>query len=271
MTANDLGDLAAAQDKQPTARSWEEWRQLEPQPGGSSEQNQEQVHPSLIPPYTYPAVPGKRSTSDTPRQERVTLPEVQGGHNPERPRDCMLKPGTHIPPTEKVCVVPEHHSPSRSHPVQQTPVPEIQHQIPIQFRPEGVNQPRQPKGTEVPHHPEEKTSAGKKKLPPAEEKTSRSRKRKTLKVFDGKGGRKHTEKQIEEILDWYLMTGVLPHYVSDRQRRSYKHHRTLPERRKLLEQQGIILVVPETGANQGHVIPMERGNAHGSRRASRRV
>jgi hypothetical protein len=71
-----------------------------------------------------------------------------------------------------------------------------------------------------------------------------------MKVFNGEGGRIHTEKQIEEILDWYLQTGELPMYVSERQRWSYRHHRTLPERRRLLEQQGIDMVIHEIGRQQ---------------------
>src|SRR5207244_328968 len=82
-------DPAAAQDKHPTARRWEEWRQLEQQPGGSSEPNQEPIRPSPVLHYTNPPVSGQRSTPETPIpiQDREPLPDVQGGHKPELPRD----------------------------------------------------------------------------------------------------------------------------------------------------------------------------------------
>jgi hypothetical protein len=79
---------------------------------------------------------------------------------------------------------------------------------------------------------EEKTSA---KVPPTEPGTSGDK----LKVYNGRG-RRHTDDQIDEILDEYLQYGNLPKYVSERQRRDYRKHKRLPLRRMYLEQAGLI-------------------------------
>lgn len=92
--------------------------------------------------------------------------------------------------------------------------------------------------------PEEKSSSPEL---PAEEKASKASGRKKLKVYNGEGGRIHTDEQIDEILDRYLRKGDLPDYVSDRQRYSYRHHRRLLERRKILEQRGIPIIIHEIG------------------------
>jgi hypothetical protein len=91
---------------------------------------------------------------------------------------------------------------------------------------------------------------------------------KKLKEYDGLLGRKHTEEQIEEILDVYLQTGLLPTYVTQKMRWLYKHHRRLPERRELLEQAGKHIVIPETGGDANNVIPLGRTNVHNQKRTS---
>jgi hypothetical protein len=82
--------------------------------------------------------------------------------------------------------------------------------------------------------PEEKSSA---LLPPAAPEAGTSTDR--LKIYSGKG-RRHSDDQIDEILDEYLQYGHLPKYVSDRQRRSYRKHKRLDLRRLYLEQAGLI-------------------------------
>jgi len=59
-----------------------------------------------------------------------------------------------------------------------------------------------------------------------------------VKEYNGLG-RRHTDDQIDEILDEYLVSGDLPTYVSERQRRDYRKHKRLPLRRMYLEQAGI--------------------------------
>lgn len=103
--------------------------------------------------------------------------------------------------------------------------------------------------TPVKRKPEEKARTEEK---PSQSETDQKKKvpnqkRKKVKVYNGIG-RRHKGEQIDQILDWYLMTGELPDYVSDRQRYSYKHHIKLPERRQLLEQAGLI----PKGHNQTH-------------------
>lgn len=99
-------------------------------------------------------------------------------------------------------------------------------------------------GAEVPPvGPEEKTSAPEGE---PEEKTSAPSGRKVR--YEGQGGRIHTEAQIDELLDFYLMTGELPLYVSDRQRRSYKVHERLAERKEILEGRGIPLIIELPGS-----------------------
>lgn len=58
-----------------------------------------------------------------------------------------------------------------------------------------------------------------------------------LAVYNGHKtgmGRHHTAAEVDDILDEYLQTGELPNYVSERQRRDYRKHPRLEERRKLL-------------------------------------
>lgn len=102
--------------------------------------------------------------------------------------------------------------------------------------------------------PEEKSSIQRKNLPKPEEKSSEPAVRKPRKrklVFNGAGGRIHTEAQIDRILDEFLLTGKLPSYVSDRQRYDYRHHVRLPERRKLLDTEQAGNAVSGTSAAPG--------------------
>ncbi len=274
MTVNDGRD---AHDTRPGARTWEEWRHMEQLP---SEPHQEPVQIVPFPPDAFQTPPGTQSTPDG-SPERI--PEVLRIRIPAQPHE--LEPGTEtrFPTPEGISV------PVPTMEVPRTPRPFIESgalerpgkgRLPEQpgqrirlvhaALPEGrsTTPPLPEARTSEKQRPEEKTADRKKKLPVPEEKASDARNTRKLDHYDGKLGRKHTEKKIEEILDWYLQTGGLPQYVSDRQRYSYRHHRTLPERRQLLEQQGITLVVPETGANQGHVIPLGRTGSNGVRRAT---
>jgi len=96
---------------------------------------------------------------------------------------------------------------------------------------------------------EEKTSAP---PPPAEEKTSdeyaeiehkteekTSAKPKRLRRYDG-SGRRTNDEEMDEILDAFLLYGILPQDVSERQRRDYKKHPRIPLRRLHLEQAGLL-------------------------------
>lgn len=86
-----------------------------------------------------------------------------------------------------------------------------------------------------------------------------------LKAYNGLG-RKHTEQQITDILDVYLLTqhrqgrGVLPLYVSDRMQRKYKIHPRMDERRKVLEREQK-LPTSHKDLREGNIIPMEQRNA----------
>lgn len=113
-------------------------------------------------------------------------------------------------------------------------------ELPIKPQAEGGSQPPSVEVPSIASEPqseikasseEEKISA---KPPHMEGGTSTGK----LKIYNGKG-RRHTDDQIDEILDEYLMSGDLPQYVSDRQRRDYRKHKRLPLRRIYLEQAGI--------------------------------
>lgn len=56
---------------------------------------------------------------------------------------------------------------------------------------------------------------------------------KKLACYNGKRAR-YTDNEINQILDWYLLTGELPQHVSERQRRTYRKHPKLEERKRLL-------------------------------------
>jgi hypothetical protein len=80
--------------------------------------------------------------------------------------------------------------------------------------------------------------------------------------YEGQGGRIHTEAQIDEILDFYLMTNELPVYVTDRQRYDYRHHKRLPERKELLEQRGVSVIIDlsSTSGRAQNIIPINGTN-----------
>jgi len=142
-------------------------------------------------------------------------------------------------------------------PVVAPPTPEVV--VPVAAKPEEKSS-KQPEMEEKSSGSEEKSS---KPEVPAAQSEGGSSKRRKLKKFSGAGGRIHTEAQIDEILDFWLMTGELPNYVSERQRWSYRHHERVPERRELLEQRGISIVANIPGAT-GHtpaVIPIERAKS----------
>jgi hypothetical protein len=122
--------------------------------------------------------------------------------------------------------------------------------------PESVRKP------EVPRVEEPKTSTKPKtelKASTREEKSSVSPPSEPIssaKVKEYNGlGRRHNDDQIDEILDEYLMSGDLPTYVSDRQRRDYRKHKRLPLRRMYLEQAGIdtLLGAKEDSGNVLHL------------------
>lgn len=106
----------------------------------------------------------------------------------------------------------------------------------------GSTEPEVKPGTSAPPElsAEEKSSSQKKKLPPkvptsADTGSSGDK----MKVYNGKG-RRHTDDEIDDILDEYLQYGHLPKYVTERQRRDYRKHKRLELRRMYLEQAGLI-------------------------------
>ena len=231
----------------PSQRWLDGLRDRKPRPG--KEPNQEPVQLAPLPPYAYPSVPGGRSMPGTPRAsqrvrdpEPVIVPQTPVSDSPT---------GITTSPFMPACREPEH-SPDALRPtgefIQHEPIPTTQKK-PLERIPE---QPRQSTQAQLPEgrtitptlpegSPETEGKSDKRKkdfpeIPSTEKVSSGNGKRRTLKLFNGKAGRKHKEWQIEDILDNYLQTGRLPHYVSDRQHRYYKRHRTLPERRKLLEE-----------------------------------
>ncbi len=95
--------------------------------------------------------------------------------------------------------------------------------------------------TEVFSPPQEDFNQAQKSSAHAEKTSADSQ---NLPTLDGsKVGRKftHTDARINEILDHYLLTGELPEYVTERQKRSYRSHVRLSERRERLEKRGRIL------------------------------
>jgi hypothetical protein len=87
-----------------------------------------------------------------------------------------------------------------------------------------------------------------------------------LKEYNGRG-RKNTDAQVNVILDWYLTDGILPVNVSDRQRYYYRHHPRLDDRRKLLEQAGLIRI-SRGKKNSTNVLPVGGAKVRRKRRAS---
>jgi hypothetical protein len=262
----------------PEAHAWEEWRHKHPL---TPELQHEPVHLRPLPPSP-PLTPVGRRFQPESSQERI--PEARRLRFPKHPRRHHTSiPATHVPhpevitgsgPTATIARAPrpflESNTPDR--PItQRHPEPSgHRHSLdPTVLPEERTTTPPLPEArTSERSKPEEKNSDRKKQLPELEETASGTRTTRKLHRYDGKLRRKHTEKQIEEIVDWYLQTRGLPHSVSERQRYSYRHHRSLPERRRLLEQQGITPVIPETGAHESHVLPLERAGCHRSRRAS---
>jgi hypothetical protein len=266
------GDPAPEQGRRPEARAWEEWRHRVPAP---VEEQHEPMQLSPVPPSASPTTLGPERPRDHGDREGI-----RRGRNPRPARE--QQPGTerHSPAPEVVYVpvVPASPAPTPDAPGEPAPrrrvepeasVPAgITHLVEPGALPEARKlQPEdQPTPEESSSRPEEKASKPEEPSfnpPHAFEQPEGSatepgepskRPRRKMKVFNGAGGRIHTEKQIEEILDWYLQTGALPTYVSDRQRWSYRHHRTLPERRRLLEQRGIHLVIHEVGRQQTNVV-----------------
>ena len=153
-------------------------------------------------------------------------------------------------------------------PKQQTEVPLTKPEVPT-ANPLSEVKPEE-KAAEPPIS--EDYSSERKIIPPnVEEKSSDeaetgSKKRKVR--YEGEGGRIHTESQIDEILDFYLMTGELPIYVSDRQRYDYRHHERLPERKELLEQRGVSIVSNVSGPARRakNVIPISGAKAQRKKR-----
>ena len=83
-----------------------------------------------------------------------------------------------------------------------------------------------------------------------------------LPTLDGnKVGRKftHTDARINEILDHYLLTGELPEYVTERQRRSYRTHVRLSERREKLERRGYQTIrTARSDTRRSNIVPIKR-------------
>jgi hypothetical protein len=113
---------------------------------------------------------------------------------------------------------------------------------------------------------EKKTGSSQEIEPELEKKSSEQVPK--VKEYNGLMGRKHTSDQINEILDWYLIDGTLPDYVTDRQLYSYKHHPGLGDRRKLLERDGILKKSSGTKKNRANVLSVERAKSQRKRRKS---
>lgn len=262
----------------------EEWQEIEQSPArfeemrrafglhpkdDGTEPSHEPVVMLPIPPYEYPTPPVARSSpGDT--QEKPKPVQVQPYQRPP------TKPKPFIQSTPPKVSVPEQpvQQVSMSHPetvtlpptqeVQQykKPAPEVQ-----KSKPEVRTSQPSPTSTSGSKPVQKSTDPVEKDTAPVIKATGKG-KIKKLDEYDGQLGRKHSEKQIEEILDVYLQTGLLPTYVTQKMRWLYKHHRRLPERRELLEQAGKPIVVPETGGDANNVIPMERTDVRNQKRTS---
>lgn len=163
----------------------------------------------------------------------------------------VVQPVRHIETVQTVIVrVPE---PPKQQVEVPLPKPEVQPRITL---PEAKSEDYSSERKIIPPKPEEEASE-----------THKSRKVR----YEGEGGRIHTESQIDEILDFYLMTGELPIYVSERQRYDYRHHERLPERKELLEQRGVSIIsnVSGTAGRAKNVIPISGAKAQRKKRASR--
>lgn len=154
------------------------------------------------------------------------------------------------------------------------PIVIVQPEVPRQREPEApISTPLPEAKVEEkpaqPPKPEEKASEWKKNPPISEEKASDDSKKRKVR-YEGEGGRIHTESQIDEILDFYLMTGELPVYVSDRQRYDYRHHERLPGRKELLERRGVSVQQDISGSarHPKNVFPIKGAKTQRKKRAS---
>lgn len=186
--------------------------------------------PAPAAPHVTVVVPPAQSERTMHEPNTVVPEQAAPTHDTSSPEtERTTEPVPEVPPVSPATELPPILPPAGS---SEQPEPE-------------VAQPEVPKSTTSERaRPEENSSEPEL---PVEEKTSG---RKKLKVYNGEGGRIHNDKQIDEILDWYLQTAELPDYVSDRQRYSYRHHRRLLERRKLLEQRGVQIIIHEVGRQQ---------------------
>jgi hypothetical protein len=246
-----------------------------------------------VPPYTYTLSPGQRSTPGGKPELVGRDPEEQFErepitHSPTRIRTRPFLPGLRDPEYPPTPLLPT------AEIIQYEPVPEVRYK-PVEHIPE---QPRQPAPTQLPeglkqkpvvepaseverkpvveasppslssttgmrHKPVQKSTDPVEKVTDAGGKATGGGKMKKLEEeYDGEMGRKHTEEQIEEILDVYLQTGLLPTYVTQKMRWLYKHHRRLPQRRELLEQAGKQIVIPEVGGDVHNITPIQRAEVH---------
>jgi hypothetical protein len=240
-----------------------------------------------FPPVMTHVVPVHPIILQVPLRERII-------HDPLPPADDEMRPvsparntgpltARDVPPTlvqERVYVVVQ---PSREKESTEPQEPPVQAQRP----PSPSSAPREIKTSDE----EEKSSEGKKKVPKggsedtsspgqipprvpsADPSPSQSKQPESevgssdkLKVYNGTG-RRHTDDQIDEILDEYLMSGNLPKYVSERQRRDYRKHKRLELRRMYLEQAGI-QTIPGAKEDSGNALRMAEAKAQREKRSS---
>jgi len=140
---------------------------------------------------------------------------------------------------------------------------------PRQAEPTSIRRMEVPKKPEVPVQSEAKKPPMEEGSSEPEERTSEPHTKRKVR-YEGEGGRIHTEAQIDELLDFYLMTGELPLYVSDRQRYDYRHHERLPERKELLEGRGIQVIIDLSGSARRakNIIPLNGTKVQRQRSAS---
>jgi hypothetical protein len=135
------------------------------------------------------------------------------------------------------------------------PVAEVPHTLPpVEVGSSAQPEVKKPEERGSSPSPEPETSTSAQSEPPTEEKTSQRKKKvprevppsadtgssgDKMKVYSGKG-RRHTDDEIDDILDEYLQYGNLPQYVTERQRRDYRKHKRLDVRRLYLERAGLI-------------------------------
>ncbi len=192
--------------------------------------------PVVILPPPPPAEPREPHTEPVPVVERV--------ERIERELVYVVSPPAEVPvrKQEPPPVKAEPEPPAPAQPAQ-TPV----NIVPLSFRKAKT---------------EEKTSA------PEQESSAAIPATQTGKLAEYNGmGRRHRDEQIDEILDEYLMSGKLPKYVSERQRRDYKRHKRLELRRMYLEQAGI-QTIPGTQEDSGDILRLAEAKVQRKIRAS---